>query len=140
MYADDFKLYSEIKSSHEFITLQQNLDLLLSWGCNNKIDLNILKHKTMTFSRLRTNIHSQYSIDGHILETVELMKDLRVLFDPELKFASHIELIMTKVNPMLGFITRMTTDFINPKSFRTLRFYAGETNFDVFTLCMVTDL
>ena len=120
MYADDLKLYSEIKSLQDCITLQLNLDSLVSWCNVNKLQLNILKCKIMTFSRMRSNINFQYSINGEILETVSLMKDLGVLFDSKLKFSDHIDQIITKATRLLGFIRRMTTNFTNPKSFRTL--------------------
>ena len=74
----------------------------------------------MTFSRLRNNINFTYSISGQTLDLVEMMKDLGVHFDPKLKFSHHIDAIIFKANCMLGFIKRMTSDFQNPKSFRTL--------------------
>ena len=120
MYADDLKLYSEISEIDDCVNLQRNIDLLTLWCNENKLDLNIKKCKVMTFSRLRNNIKFTYSISGQTLDLVETMKDLGVHFDTKLKFIHHTDRIISKANRMLGFIKRMTSDFQNPKSFRTL--------------------
>ena len=74
----------------------------------------------MSFFRKKTVILHQYHIGNHQLERVMTFKDLGVVLDHQLNFRDHINLIVAKSNCLLGFIRRVTKDFRNPHSIKTL--------------------
>ena len=51
LYADDLKLYREIKSERDQNLLQRDLDEIVRWSEENKIPLKIKKCGKMTFTR-----------------------------------------------------------------------------------------
>ncbi len=53
LYADDIKLYKEIKTEEDSELLQQYLDKLANWSTENCLSFNIKKCESITFSRKR---------------------------------------------------------------------------------------
>ena len=119
LFADDLKLYFSIKSIDDCETLQRNLNGLSTWCNSNKLPLNIDKCKVLRYHRSRKPITYDYSLDGHVLESVTKFKDLGVIFDPKLKFVDHVQYISSKANRVLGFVRRMTSDFSNIQTLKT---------------------
>ncbi|KAL1448517.1 hypothetical protein WDU94_012206 [Cyamophila willieti] len=83
--------------------------------------LNVAKCKVMTFHRIRNPIIATYTINNKSLDRVtDSMKDLGVVFQPNLKFNQHIDTTKNKAMKILGFINRNSKDFENPQTFITL--------------------
>ena len=69
------------------------------------LSLNIEKCKVVSYSRKAT-IDYHYRIDENELEEINEIKDLGVIFDSKLKFATHINEKVNKAFSVLGVINR----------------------------------
>ena len=102
MYADDLKLYRQIRSPGDALLLQTDLDSLHRWSIAWKLSLNPSKYKTITFSLRKKSIESSYMVNNITLERVTEMRDLGILFDSKLTFGPHIDSVVVKANRALG--------------------------------------
>jgi hypothetical protein len=57
---------------------------------------------------------------GTALEGVDEIKDLGVIMDGKMSFLPHIEAIISKSSRMLGFIKRISREFRDPYTHKTL--------------------
>lgn len=118
MYADDVKLFAEIKSIDDSSKLQSYLNNFVNWCSLNGFTLNFTKCSVITFHRCRNPCLFQYSLSNASLPRVDSIKDLGILLDPKLSFIPHLDFMCAKACRMLGFIKRNTRDF---KDFLTLK-------------------
>lgn len=122
-YADDVKIASCITTPEDCLRLQADLDNFTLWCTINKLKINVNKCKSITFSRLTTNICYDYTLNTSKIENVRQIKDLGVIIDRQLTFVPHIQYICDHATKMLGFIYRNTKNFTNTDSLCVL-FYA----------------
>lgn len=121
LFADDTKLFKDIKSYDDCTLLQDDIDCLLEWCRTWHMKLNIDKCAFMNFTLKRSrDIVTNYFIDDIALDRCYEMKDLGVYFSPNLCFNNHINKITSKARQMLGFLKRVTDEFTNPKTLRIL--------------------
>jgi hypothetical protein len=119
-YADDLKLFMTIKCVGDCQLFQKDLDRLGEWCRSNKLDLNAGKCKSISFRRNMRHIEFVYSINGTALKRVDDIKDLGVIMDGKMSFLPHIKAIICKPSRMLGFIKRVSRDFREPSTHKTL--------------------
>jgi hypothetical protein len=124
-YADDLK-----KSVEDCQLFQRDLDHLGEWCRSNKFDLNTGKCKSISFRRNMRPSEFVYSINGAALERVDEIKDLGVIMDEKMSFLPHIEAIISKLSRMLGFIERISRDFRDPYTHKTLYTSLVRPNFE----------
>lgn len=122
LYADDLKLCGKVKSIADAIQLQNDLDLLSNWCKLNRLDLNIDKCKDMSFYRIRSPTHFNYTIDDIELTRVKIIQDLGVWFDEQLTFNRHIDFVTSKAYSMLGFVKRICKQFTNIQALKSIYF------------------
>lgn len=120
IFADDAKLYSTIRDENDVQNLQSDIDTFASWCKANGLDLNPKKCKKMSFSRSRSPLMTNYTIDGTPIENVQICCDLGVTFDSRLTFTPHIDNVIASASKTLAFITRVCRNFDNTKVMRTL--------------------
>ncbi|CAG9124705.1 unnamed protein product [Plutella xylostella] len=108
---DDIKLFLEIRSEEDAIRLQQDIDRVVAWGCDNKLEFNGSKCVQMTFSRAREPLRHQYTLGGGALARVSSVRDLGVKFTSTLSFSDHIVNICKGAFKTLGFVLRSCQDF-----------------------------
>lgn len=120
IYADDLKLFFEIKSVNDCITLQNNLCKLDAWCDLNCLPLNAAKCNVMSFSRKINVIRFDYMIHNSVLERPVVIKDLGVVYDSKLSFIPHIESTVSSAYRALGFILRNSKDFTQCSTLCTL--------------------
>lgn len=120
IFADDMKIYKNIVSSNDRALLQDDINHFALWCEKNSLNLNPTKCQTMTFSKKRSPYSHEYVISRHILTRVMTVRDLGVLFTPNLDFSAHINKIVNKANSMLGFIKRWSKEFVDPNVTRAL--------------------
>lgn len=111
LYADDLKIYCEVESSLDCVKLQESLDLIYSWCQDNHLPLNASKCNVMSYSRKNITLTHEYTLDGSILNRPYVIKDLGVIFDPKLSFASHIDATVAAAYKGLGFLVRNMKGF-----------------------------
>jgi Reverse transcriptase (RNA-dependent DNA polymerase) len=119
-YADDLKLFMTINNIDDCVKFQSDLNRLQEWCTKNKFDLNAKKCKTISFSRSKQPINFTYCIGEHELDRVNEIKDLGVILDNRMTFNNHIETIITKSARMLGFIKRISKEFKDYYTLKTL--------------------
>jgi len=106
LFADDSKVFKEIKSRNDCLLLQKDLEALHQWSVKWKMNFNPSKCKVLTISRSHAPVSFNYHLDGSILEHVGNFKDLGVVLDSSLSFKSHITALVSKSNRMNGIIKR----------------------------------
>ena len=70
MFTDDAKIFHVIKSSTDYITLQNDLDSLYKWSQVWQLNFNISKCKLMHFGHPRH--YGMYTLGGTSIDIVEL--------------------------------------------------------------------
>ena len=98
MYADDMKLARRIRSPDDAVALQTDLDILSAWSTVWKLKLNPAKCKVITFTLRKKPVMTSYSINNSTLDRVSEMRDLGVVLDTKLTFASHIDDVVGRAN------------------------------------------
>lgn len=111
LYADDIKIFKQVKNHQEAALLQQDLDRLVDWYKINGLELNIKKCKVMSFSRKKEIIRYKYKIENNELERVIAIKDLGVWFTSTFKFGMHIEKSIKEAYRNLGWVLRNSKKF-----------------------------
>lgn len=120
LFADDLKLYKKIKNISDCIILQKNLNNLFNWCICNKLALNISKCQIIRFYKIKKPTIYEYNLDKIILNSVETINDLGIIFNSKLTFISHITNIINRAMKILGFIIRITKQFCNIDTIRIL--------------------
>lgn len=119
-YADDLKIFNSISTSSDSMLLQTDLNNILSWCNNNNMRLNLTKCHTITFLKGRSPLIFNYALNGTTLERVYQITDLGVIFDSQLTFVSHLDVIINRSLRLCGFIRRVCADFTDMLAIITL--------------------
>ena len=103
MYADDTKIYREIRHKHDQEILQKDLDNLKAWSDQWPLKFHPKKCYSITKFGKKENNHNDYSIiiihirycitdNGTKYDMTQIndMKDIGVIIDSDLKFEKHI--------------------------------------------------
>jgi hypothetical protein len=106
LFADDAKCFSMIRTRNDCIRLQADLNKLLEWAKLWKMNFNADKCKMLTFSRSRSIIRYDYTLDGGNLEHLGQFKDLGVIVDSSLSFRHHTRAIVAKAKSVSYLIRR----------------------------------
>jgi hypothetical protein len=113
LYADDLKLFYNIKSEQDCVRIQDDLCQVVSWCESNGLELNISKCKVIRYSRKKIITLPSYHIHNSALECLFQISDLGIILDNKLTFCSYIEKIVKNSNKMLGFMVRQCSEFDN---------------------------
>lgn len=116
LFADDLKIYLEIKDRSDCEKLQADLISLHCWSNKNGMSLNLNKCYSISFTRSKNPIIQNYHI-GNELSRLNTIRDLGVLFDIKLSFIDHIHAVISRASQTLGFLLRNSKSF----SISTLR-------------------
>lgn len=120
LYADDMKVFRTIKDLTDCNLLQEDLDRLAEYCHNNRLDLNVSKCSSITFSRSAKAIQFSYKLKAQVLIKVTEVRDLGVIHDTKLTYNKHLDYIINKANRSLGFIRRVSSEFTNIKTIKIL--------------------
>jgi len=82
------------------------------------LSLNVGKCKSVAYGR-RIDFSNKYKISDNVIEQVEQIKDLGVVFDSKLNFDEHIHVKINKAYQMSGIIRRNFI-YLTPDSFMVL--------------------
>lgn len=115
-YADDTKIFRQIKCKEDAEELQKVMDRLMEWLERNELMLNSEKTYTMSFTRSNNrNYNATYFVKAHQIERKEEMRDLGVIFDSRLKFEAHINHVESKAKSMHGAAYRFSNEIHSQK-------------------------
>lgn len=120
LYADDMKLFANIRNSNDCLRLQSNLNRLNTWCMNNGLLLNAVKCNVLTFTKSSKGIMFNYEINNVSLTRPDMFKDLGVLFDSELSFIPHMNYMVQQSFKTLGFICRTGRVFTSTDTIKML--------------------
>ena len=115
MFADDLKVYSEISVCSSF---QFHLDLIHAWSTTWQLPISYSKCNILVLGNSSSNIN--FSFPSVIIKQVQIIRDLGVLVEPDLKFISHIHSIIDKANLRSSLVFR---SFLSHNSSNLLRAY-----------------
>ena len=92
VFADDLKIFEEIKGAEDADGLQKEIDTLYDWTQYSLLKLHPGKCVVMRIKpkRKTMSVNSFYDIDQTRLKIVKAEKDLGIVFDDELSFSEHI--------------------------------------------------
>ena len=103
MFADDTKVYRNIKTHIDREVLQSDLSRLEDWSRKWQLRFNADKCKVLHIGR--DNEHYEYYMDRDTkIGVTTNERDLGVQIDPDLKFNQHVDTVTSKANRMLGMI------------------------------------
>ena len=128
LFADDCKTSRVIDDASDRVCFQRDLDNLLQWSTRNAMAFNVKKCKVMRLSKKRQPLVSNYFLDDSLLEEVKGFKDLGVTTTDNFYWNSHIDLIVSKANRMLGLVKRTCRGLDNTKTLRTLYYALARSN------------
>lgn len=120
MYADDLKIFHNVKDLQDVSRIQRDLDSFYQYCQQNCLYLNLKKCHTISFTRNVDKVISHYTFNNVPLDRLSIVKDIGIFFDCKLLFDYHIQQITLKAMKTLGFITRTCKDFRRIESVRTL--------------------
>ena len=102
LFADDDKVFRIIQCISDCLRLQSDLNRLFEWCSTWKIHLNLTKCNFICFSNKRNKIDFVYRLGDHVIEKVDVIKDLGVYFSSNMIFRYHIEKTVSSSLRMLG--------------------------------------
>lgn len=111
IFADDTKIYNSIENRD---VLQDDLDKLISWSNTWLLPFNVDKCSVVHYGN--SNDRFVYTMDDKALAAEAIIKDLGIVFQEDLKFGKHINLIVASANSKLGII-RHTFHDISKENF-----------------------
>ena len=103
MFADDTNLFYSRKDIHShFNTVNNELSNISHWFNSNKLSLNVDKTKFTLFQKVRQRdniplVLPTLKINNTLIKRVDHIKFLGVLFDENLTWKNHINLIENKI-------------------------------------------
>jgi hypothetical protein len=122
--ADDMKLFLPVRGFQHCMKIQADLNKRSEWCERTSLFLNIDKCKTITFSRTRYPVEFAYMLAGTVLDWVGSLNDrvssLGVIMDEQINFSEHVDVMVGKVFAMLGFIRRLSFEFNDPYTLKSL--------------------
>ena len=137
LYADDTKIWREIKSESDCNFLQKDIDTLYARSRNNKMSFHPDKCKVVSIYDFRPEFIKilpfpklPYMIDSNDIDFSVCEKDLGVLVNERFRWEDHHSKVLNKAHQMLGF-TKRTCHFISDtRKRRTLYVSLVRSNFE----------
>ena len=117
LYADDTKVYRNINTFDDCMSMQKTLTNMDTWTRDNNIRFNASKCKALTITRKKSPLNFIYKLDNVELERVSTEKDVGVSITNSLTWNTHIHSITAKANKLLGLLKR-TCPLLNDVSAR----------------------
>ena len=106
LFADDTKMYGEIKDENDNTKIQQDINQMEQWSDRWLLKFHPDKCKVMTIG---TEDQHVYTMNNQPLQHTDEEKDLGVVIDSKLKFETHINTKVATANKIMGIIRRSFT-------------------------------
>ena len=104
IFADDVKIYTEITNKYSSTDLQKNLDLIYQWSTKWQLTISHSKCNILHLGNSEPILN--FFISGIPILKASHTTDLGVLFDPDLKFKTHITDIVKRAKQRASLIHR----------------------------------
>ena len=106
LFADDCVLYKEITSDDDRNKLQEDLNGLLQWEDDWKMQFHPEKCVQLSITLKKKRIETNYTMRSHQLEKVSSAKYLGITISSNLSWSPHIDAITSKAFSKLAFLQR----------------------------------
>ena len=103
-FADDVKMFRTIVTVNDFFQLQHDINLLYEWSRNWQLKFNISKCYLLHLGK--PHEFGKYMIDGTVIKACDVVKDLGVQIDKQLKFHDHTTTVAKKANRIVAIIRK----------------------------------
>ena len=103
LYADDTKIYRNINTIDDCMSMLKTLTNMHTWTRHNNIRFNASKCKALTITRKKSPLDFIYKLDNLELERVSTEKDVGVNITNSLTWNTHIHAITAKANKLEWF-------------------------------------
>ena len=118
IYADDTKIWREIKCDYDQIILQNDIIKLTEWSVANKMNFHVDKCKVIPVTNKPLDFvlffnEFFYELNGKILDYSFDQKDLGVVIDRRLSWTANCTSLILKANKQLGFVKRTCHFIVN---------------------------
>ena len=120
IYADDMKLFLEIKNQEDINVFQNEIHTFYIWCKKSLLEVNVKKCNVISFSRKLTTPKIVIALGDQNVKNCDKVRDLGIILDSKLNFIDHYNTIIHKANNMLGFIKRFCYNFQDPYTIKTL--------------------
>lgn len=109
LFADDAVIiYGETSLAELKDNMEHDLEILTSWLQKNKFRLNIKKTNFIIFqSTNRLPVFDEIKINDDIVKRVDNTRYLGLQIDSRLKWTSHVDVIKSKISPIIGVLRRV---------------------------------
>ena len=104
LFADDCKLHICYKRGAPTNGLQTDLDKIFLWSESMQLKLALSKCSILHLGRRPPNLKIDYELDHIKLDSADVMRDLGVMVDSELKFSQHCATIVKKASMRMNCI------------------------------------
>ncbi len=106
LFADDSKVFRRVRSVHDSVQLQADLDSLLAWSKKWKLNFNVNKCKIISINNTNPLLLHNYTLSNTPLERVNTINDLGLLINSNLTWENHLDSKISKADQMIGLIKR----------------------------------
>ena len=137
LFADDTKIWRDIKSEADCEILQKDINTLTTWSRKNKMSFHPDKCKALIIHDNRPDFvkelpfaHQYYNINGNTIEFSENERDLGVIVSSNFRWDEQHDKILKKSHQMLGFTKRTCHFIIDVRKRRSLYLSLVRSNFE----------
>ena len=106
LFADDCLVYRKISTPSDGKPLQQDIDNLLAWSKDWKMDFNAEKCKVLRIANKKSPVATIYNMLGEELEVVVHHPYLGIELDSKLSWNSHVNNITKRATNVLNLVRR----------------------------------
>jgi len=119
LYADDTKIYRDIRSDEDSQKLQEDIYCMHEWSEKWLLKFHPEKCHTMSIGKNNNDRHYKLNQDLSDMEKTNNEKDVGVIIDDKLTFEKHITEKINKANSILGIICR-SFEYLDKRTFKML--------------------
>ena len=120
MFADDTKLFKEIRTENDAKQLQNDISNLESWSTTSCLSFNGTKCKAQTVTRKLKPITTGYTMKDCQLTSTKNERDLGVWISTDLRWNKQVNQQCARANKELSYIRRNTRTIHNTTTRRTI--------------------
>jgi hypothetical protein len=129
-FADDLKIFRVVKSPHDCLLLQSDINSVNDWCTANTMRLNAAKTRVVSYTRKTNFLSYKYQLCHNTITRTSSIKDLGVFFDSKLHFHSHVDNLFSECIKLLGLIRSITYRFSSLECLYVLYFTLVRSNLE----------
>jgi len=141
LFADDVKVYLEIKNADDAVKLQAAVDLMSCWASEWQLSVSVSKCHVLTVGHNQLN--TNYELDGCQLPRNTVCRDLGIMVTSNLSPTQHINAIVVKAHQRVNNLLRCFTSGDKNLLVRAFTVYVRpllEYNSVIWSPCLKQDI